>query len=105
MLLKCVKRSQLTVSSTAVVLVTTDFTPNRKTDSYSVYYADIQVTGANVRYTSDGATTATTAIGTIWYKGQIKRVWGETNLKNLSFIRDDSTDAVLEIEYFGGPPK
>ena len=105
MLLSCVFRAQKTVADSAVSLVTTDFTPNRKTDTYNVYYADIQVTAGDIRVTADGSTDPTTSKGVIWYVGQTKRVWGITNLTNLKFIRDGADSAVLEVEYWGGPPR
>ena len=105
MLTICKAREQVTVSSTAIGLTTTNFKRTGAVGTqpaYKTHYAEIQVTGANVRVRFDG-TDPTTSVGRIWYSGDTYRVWGAENLENINFIRDDSTDAVLEVDYFGGP--
>ena len=104
MLTICKAREQVTVSSTAIGLTTTNFTRSGKSTTQPAWktaYAEIQVTGANVRVRFDG-TNPTTSIGRIWYAGDTYRVWGIQNLENINFIRDDATDATLEVDYFGG---
>ncbi len=89
---RTVSREALAVSSTAVSPSTTVTT--------GMLYARCQVQGANVRVTWEG-TTPTSTKGEVWRKGVVREVWGEEKMKNLAFIRDDSTDAVIEINYEG----
>lgn len=104
MLTQVKAREQVTVSSTAIALTTTNFVRTHVVGTqpaFKAHYAEIQVTGANVRVRFDGEDPDSTT-GQVWYSGDIKRVWGAENLALLKFIRDDSTDAVLEVDYFGG---
>jgi len=58
------------------------------------------VQDAHVRVTWEG-TTPTSTKGEVWRKGTVREVWGEAKMGNLAFIRDDSTDAVVEMSFEG----
>ncbi len=96
-------REQITISSTAKQLDNdasgTLFTELNKG---RMAYAEVQIQTANIRVTHDNSTAPVAATtGTIWYKGQIKRIWGITNIEALKMIRDTSTDAVVVVNYYG----
>ena len=98
-----IAREQITISSTAKQL-DNDASDTLFTAGFKrrVRYAEVQITTANIRVTHDGSTAPVAATtGTLWYKGQIKRVWGLDNIVALKMIRDTSTDAVVVVNYWG----
>ncbi len=60
--------------------------------------ANVVVEGQNVRCTTDGATTPTASVGSLYSVGQILTAWG-TSLTNLKCIQV-AASATLDIEYF-----
>lgn len=67
-----------------------------------VLYAEVQIQDADIRVTHDGSTAPVAATtGTIWYKGQIKRIWGLSNIEALKMIKDTGTDAVVVENFYG----
>lgn len=88
-------REQKTVSTSAVGITASNV------DTETIY-AEIQVQAYQVRVTFDGATAPVAATtGTLWNPGDIKRIWGGENVKNLQFIREVSNDATLVVNYWG----
>jgi len=101
MILHHVATEQVTVSNSAKTLTTSKVKTSAQDSHYKTIYADIDVQDANVYVTFDGSTTPSASAGEIWYVGDKKRVWGIHNLLNLQFIRTASTNAVLEVNYWG----
>lgn len=65
-------------------------------------YVEIQVQGASIRVTFDGSTTPVAdTTGELWVQYQLERVWGLEAIGNLKFVRDGSTSATLELNYYG----
>ena len=90
-----IAREQITVSNSAKTLTAATVTGR-------VIYAEIQVLGQQVRTTYDGDTAPVAATtGQLWNPGQVWRVWGVHNLKNLQFIREPNSDATLIVNYWG----
>jgi hypothetical protein len=82
---------QLTVSTASVGLTPTSPAPTRAT---------VFVEGANVRVRLDGATTnPTSSVGGILRQGFAYVIVGNDIINGVNFIRDDSTDATLDIMY------
>lgn len=79
---------QKTVSSSSVTLASVPSNAN---------FALIKVTGANVRYRDDG-TDPTGSAGFPLAVDDILRYRG--NPSSLEFIRDDASDATLEVLYY-----
>ena len=105
MIVTHIAREQITISSTAKNLDAdgsgTLFTAANKS---KIRYADVQVLTNNIRVTYDGTTAPVKdTTGTIWYAGQVKRVWGMTLIENVLMIRDADSDAVVVADYFGSP--
>lgn len=98
MILKCIAREQVAVSSAVKTLTEATVKTNVGGRERNIY-AEIDVQDADIYVTYDGTTPSSSA-GEIWYQGDKKRVWGITNLLNLKFIRV-SSDAVLEVNYWG----
>ena len=97
MIVRHVDREQITVSNAEKTLTAATIVSN-------VEYAEIQILAQNIRVTFDGSTTPVKdTTGTIWYVGQIYRVWGVTNCKNLKMIRDAASDATIIVDYWGRP--
>lgn len=96
MIVKHISRETKAVADAAVSLATTIINRMR--------YVDIQVQTAPVRVTFDGSTTPVGgATGKLWTPGSTYRVWGEKNMENLKFIRDGSTSASLDVDFWGEP--
>lgn len=87
-------KQQLTVSSSAVSLTV----PGPANNIPGANYATIRCTAANVRWNDDGTNAPTTNVGQQLFANEILDYDG--NLGALQFIRDDATDAVLDIQYF-----
>jgi len=82
---------QLTVSTASVGLTPTSPAPTRAT---------VFVEGANVRVRLDGSTTApTSSVGGVLRSGGSWALVGNDLINSARFIRDDSTDATLDILY------
>ena len=80
---------QITVSSSSIPLTAI---PD---DARS---ATIQTNGAAIRFKIDG-TAATTSTGTVLANGRDANIIGREALAGLRMIRDDGTDATLEVQY------
>ncbi len=65
-------------------------------------HAEIQAETQNVRYTMDNKTTPTVAIGMIFLTTEPPKSFAMVDVKDIHFIRDGGSDAVLNIHYFGG---
>lgn len=97
MLVRHIAREQITVAGTAKTLTAATIVSN-------VEYAEVQILAQNIRVTFDGSTAPVKdTTGTIWYVGQVKRVWGVHNCKNLKMIRDANTSATIIVDYWGRP--
>lgn len=93
MALRFVSRETVAVSTTAIGLTAAKVTT-------AVMMATVQVLTANVRVTF-GGNDPTTSLGYQWQSGDVMEVWGQPDLLSFRAIRDDATDAALEVEYFG----
>ena len=92
-----IAREQVTVSNAVITLTAATITQR-------VLYADIQVQDYPVRVTFDGSTDPEASVtGTLWQPGSVHRVWSEVHLENLKFIREDASDALVVVNYYGQP--
>ena len=83
------RQSALAIAGTAVALTV----PN------PANCAEIFVETAAIRFTRDG-TTATTSIGFIAYPGDVVLLNSRAECDKFSAIRDTSTSASIEVEYY-----
>ena len=82
--------TQRTISSTAIALLASSL-------ANDTTHVLMQVTGANVRATFDGATDPTTSLGFVYIDGSTGYLTRKM-AQACKMIRDDSTDAVVEIQ-------
>lgn len=61
--------------------------------------ATFLVETAPIRFTLDGATTPTSAVGQLANVGDIYIVWGSLNIQNFRAIRTTGTSALLDVTY------
>ncbi len=93
--------TELTIAGTAVALFTAS--EIRAQDGHGqATQATCSLTGANIRYTSDG-TTPTTSLGTVLTPG-VYVITGTDILLAAQGIRDDSTSATWNCSLVGNGP-
>jgi hypothetical protein len=91
-----VRYSQLTVGAAAVAITTATLRPNPPGQPQASA-CHFQLQGAEIRYTFDGSTTPTAAVGTIMAVGANMTFNYLPDLMALRFIRTTGTDGVLNI--------
>lgn len=97
MIVRLLSREKLTVSTAEKTLTSTYITKD-------VIYATIQVQKHPIRVTFDGSTTPVAdTTGELWSPNSTRAVWGIELLKNISMVKDQATDAVIEVNYWGQP--
>jgi hypothetical protein len=70
--------------------------------SSKVRYATVQVLDADVAVTFEGtAPVGSGATGEVWYSTKTYRIWGIDTLLATKFIKNASTNARLEVNYWG----
>ncbi len=100
MIYKNVARESLTVDSTAggVPLTATKYTSSGQ---LIATYVHCQVQAAAIRVTEDTTAPVAGGPGLLFNPGDIFEIWGADEIKAARFIREGSTSATLEVNYYG----
>lgn len=96
MALRCVAREELTVTNAAVVELTASLITT------NVIMAGLSVMDAPIRITVEG-TDPTTSLGKPYSVGDVFEIRGHPDLSNFKCIAETSTNAAVEVQYFGTP--
>ena len=101
MIVTHIAREQITVATSVIGLDNggTLFTDANKA---KLRYADLQVQTQQIRATFDGTDPVRATTGQLWNPGDIKRIWGLTNMEALEMLRESATtSAVIVVDYWG----
>ena len=100
MIVKHIAREQITVSDT---IIGCDNGGTLFTESVRrrMVYADAQVQKAQLRATFDTTDPVAATTGQLWSAGDIKRIWGITNIENLEMLKESTGDATVVVDYWG----
>jgi hypothetical protein len=93
-----VDRETLTVSSSVVQFDSTKL-DKKLNNNNIIKRVEFSVEDADVRMTRDGTAPVGATTGMLIKSGSIFVINGETDIKSAKFIRDASTDAVLQVSY------
>ena len=63
-------------------------------------HVELQAETNHIRYTMDGSTTPTTTSGMLLLTTDPPKVFLMEDFRNIKFIRDAASDAVLNVHYF-----
>lgn len=95
---KAYDNEQITVSSTAIGF-TASKVKHESNDNIHPILASFSISDADIRIQLDG-TDPTSTTGYLARSGTSIEITGESDIRNFKAIRDDSTDAVLDVIYF-----
>jgi len=101
MIVSHIAREQITVAA-AVIGLDEGGTVITGNNLPRLRYADLQVQGQQVRATFDGTDPVRATTGQLWNPGDLKRIWGVKNMKDLEMIRESATtSATVVVDYWG----